>query len=146
MANEKRNKQFIDGTILRICTGIIGGNESPAIIVDVDSAHGPAQCTLWLTQAAIQGTAERMRQLGQPAGTGIVWVDDNPLGLTGNTVRLCYYEEEYKGEWSTKCDIVGESRAKPLNTAQRSVVDDLFKAASAMVQTPFDGGEDDTQV
>jgi hypothetical protein len=51
MANEKRNKVYVDGTVQKIATGVIGANETAAIIVDVDSAHGPAQCALSLRRA-----------------------------------------------------------------------------------------------
>lgn len=141
MANEKRNKVYVDGTVQKIATGVIGANETAAIIVDVDSAHGPAQCTLWLTQAAIAGTAEKMREMGQPAGTGLGWVDANPNGLTGNSVRLCYYEEEYQGQWSKKCDIVGKPKAKPLDPAQLAIIDGLFLAANVVTEVPFDNEE-----
>lgn len=141
MANEKRNKVYVDGTVVKISTGAVGQNGSPAIIVDVDSVHGPWQCALWLSQAAIDGTAEKMREMGQPAGTGLGWVDANPHGLAGNSVRLCYYEEEYQGQWSKKCDIVGKPKAKPLDPAQLAVIDDLFKAANVVAEVPFDNEE-----
>lgn len=141
MANEKRNKRYVDGTILNITTGGVGKGQTPAIMVDVESSHGQATCNLWLTQAAIPGTAEKMREMGQPAGTGIGWVNANPKGLAGNKVRLCIYEEYYEGNWVSKTDIVGKPTAQPLDPGQLAVIDDLFKAANVVTEVPFDNEE-----
>lgn len=135
---EKRNKVYCDGTVLRIATGAIGQNNTSAVLVDVQSPHGGGTCTLWLSEAAMDSTIEKMGEMGMPAGVGVAWIDDNPNALTGNTVRLCHYEEEYNGEWTKKIDIVGKPKARPLDPNEKARLDQMFMSRNVGGGTPFD--------
>lgn len=137
---EKRNKRTIPGTAGTVTVALVGKNETPVVMVEMETNEGPKVAELYLSQGALPYTVEKLAAAGLPAGRSITYLEENPNALQGNPINVFLYEElnEETGKWREKADISTFKReVKKMSPQQLAAFDNLFLNAAKAADLGF---------